>query len=273
MQWHCLTSRCGLVDLSLLINSRIVARPTNEALNDIVNDIWRRASEATSVHRVYDRTERNDVGTGRLVGREIATGRRSWRGDITTRLWVRCSWCGDITTRLRVRHTAVDATAWLWCVINLGRTAAVVECCSLGSDQAVSSHLVVPVTNNDCRSHDGGHDLTDGWKDKNDDATYASVTPFSCISLSLVNFGNFNLLAMHRLVAASQPRQSETEPKWFMFETSRFAFGWRYCIESVASQKWINKHFSRHRIISSCKLFLSMYNFIIIINNAFICIA
>ena len=75
-----------------------------------------------------------------------------------------------------MRHTAVDATAWLWCVINLGRTAAVVECCSLGSDQAVSSHLVVPVTNNDCRSHDGGHDLTDGWKDKNDGATYASVT-------------------------------------------------------------------------------------------------
>ena len=33
---------------------------------------------------------------------------------------------------------------------------------------------------------------------------------------------------MHSLVAASRPRMSETEPKWFMFfETSSYAFGRR----------------------------------------------
>ena len=37
----------------------------------------------------------------------------------------------------------------------------------------------------------------------------------------------FNQLAMHSLAAASRPRMSETEPKWFMFETSSYAFGRR----------------------------------------------
>ena len=34
-------------------------------------------------------------------------------------------------------------------------------------------------------------------------------------------------LAMHSLTAASRPRLSETEPKWFVFETSCYAFGGR----------------------------------------------
>ena len=32
---------------------------------------------------------------------------------------------------------------------------------------------------------------------------------------------------MHSLAAASRPRMSEIEPKWFMFETSSYAFGKR----------------------------------------------
>ena len=34
-------------------------------------------------------------------------------------------------------------------------------------------------------------------------------------------------LATHSLAAASRPRLSETEPKWFMFETSCYAYGGR----------------------------------------------
>ena len=34
-------------------------------------------------------------------------------------------------------------------------------------------------------------------------------------------------LAMHSLAAASRPRLSEMEPKWFVFETYCFAFGGR----------------------------------------------
>ena len=32
---------------------------------------------------------------------------------------------------------------------------------------------------------------------------------------------------MYSLAAASQPRMSEIEPKWFMFEASSYAFGRR----------------------------------------------
>ena len=39
------------------------------------------------------------------------------------------------------------------------------------------------------------------------------------------------------LTAASRPRLSETKRKWFVFEASWYAFGGRYCIEFVASQK------------------------------------
>ena len=35
------------------------------------------------------------------------------------------------------------------------------------------------------------------------------------------------ILSMHSLAAASWPRLSETEPKWFEFETSCYAFGGR----------------------------------------------
>ena len=42
-----------------------------------------------------------------------------------------------------------------------------------------------------------------------------------------LNSFNSNLLAMHSLAAASWPRISETEPKWFLFETSCYAFGGR----------------------------------------------
>ena len=41
----------------------------------------------------------------------------------------------------------------------------------------------------------------------------------------------------HSERAANWPRLSETETKWFVFETSLFEFGGRYCIESIASQK------------------------------------
>ena len=55
---------------------------------------------------------------------------------------------------------------------------------------------------------------------------------------------------MQSFAAASLLRLSETVPKLFVFETACYAF----CgLESVAS---------------SCKLFLLMYNFIIIIDSA-----
>ena len=38
---------------------------------------------------------------------------------------------------------------------------------------------------------------------------------------------NFTKLAMHSLVATSRSRLSETEPKWFMFETSCYGVGGR----------------------------------------------
>ena len=56
-----------------------------------------------------------------------------------------------------------------------------------------------------------------------------------------------DLLAMHGLAASSLPRLSETEPKWFVFETSLHALAGRYCIESVAAQKktGINSTFAK----------------------------
>ena len=43
-------------------------------------------------------------------------------------------------------------------------------------------------------------------------------------------------LAVHSLAAASRPRLLETEPRLLCLKLPH-AFGWRYCIESVASQK------------------------------------
>ena len=37
----------------------------------------------------------------------------------------------------------------------------------------------------------------------------------------------FNQLSMNSFAAASRSRMSEMEPKWFMFETSSYAFGRR----------------------------------------------
>ena len=37
----------------------------------------------------------------------------------------------------------------------------------------------------------------------------------------------FDYLAMHSLAAVSWPRMSETEPEWFVFDTSCYAFGGR----------------------------------------------
>ena len=49
-----------------------------------------------------------------------------------------------------------------------------------------------------------------------------------------VSFSSIDRLAMDLVAAA---RLSETEPTLFVLETSRYAFGGRYCIESVTSQK------------------------------------
>ena len=63
---------------------------------------------------------------------------------------------------------------------------------------------------------------------------------------------------MYCLAAASWPRLSETEPKWFVFETSCYAFGGRIC-------RFVNKvnmFYCIILILLSSKLFLSMYTFI-----------
>ena len=53
------------------------------------------------------------------------------------------------------------------------------------------------------------------------------------------------VLAMHSLAAASRPRLSETEPNWFMFKTSSYAFGGR--IEPLLHTK---KHFINNVVVS-----------------------
>ena len=60
--------------------------------------------------------------------------------------------------------------------------------------------------------------------------TLTSITNVRCIFLLW--------LAMHSLAAVGRPRLSETEFKWFVFETSCYAFCGRYCIESVGLRKW-----------------------------------
>ena len=57
---------------------------------------------------------------------------------------------------------------------------------------------------------------------------------------------------MHSLTVANRP-------KWFMFETSCYAFGGR--IRSFAK---VNVNVLQYRINSRCRLFLSMYTFIIL---------
>ena len=87
---------------------------------------------------------------------------------------------------------------------------------------------------------------------------------------------------MHWLAVASRPRLSRNSEiwrikspaitvqkwqwsKWFVFETSWYAFGRGYLIESVTSQKlkWIKSTFFII-ILISCKLFVSMDTFIIL---------
>ena len=65
----------------------------------------------------------------------------------------------------------------------------------------------------------------------------------------------FNQLAMHSL--ASRPRMSETEPKWFIFETSSYAFGRRIRRFAKLNVSKVNLfYFIVFSLVSSCKLFL-----------------
>ena len=64
-------------------------------------------------------------------------------------------------------------------------------------------------------------------------------------------------------MAGSQPRLSETEPRWFVFETSCYAFGGRIRRFTKLNVNKVNI-FLLYRINSSCKLFLLMYTFIIL---------
>ena len=68
---------------------------------------------------------------------------------------------------------------------------------------------------------------------------------------------------MHSLAAASQPRLSETEPKWFVFEISCYAFGGRIRRFAKVNVNKVKRKLCRHSN-STCMLFLSMYTFIIL---------
>ena len=61
-------------------------------------------------------------------------------------------------------------------------------------------------------------------------------------------------LAMYSLAAASRPRMSEPEPKWFMFETSSYSFGRQICRLAKINVNKVNI-ILLYRIYSSCKLF------------------
>ena len=64
-------------------------------------------------------------------------------------------------------------------------------------------------------------------------------------------------------MAASQPRLSETDTKLFVFETSCYAFGGWICRFAKVNVNKVNI-FLLYHINSRCKLFLSMYTFIIL---------
>ena len=66
-----------------------------------------------------------------------------------------------------------------------------------------------------------------------------------------VTKSNSILLVMHSLAAASWPRLSETKPKWLR----RFA-------KVKIKSNFVTVH---NRISSTCKLFISMYIFIILL--------
>ena len=53
------------------------------------------------------------------------------------------------------------------------------------------------------------------------------------------DINNCSVLYITSRASTHQPSLSETEPKWFVFEhpDNIYAFGGRYCIESVASLK------------------------------------
>ena len=65
------------------------------------------------------------------------------------------------------------------------------------------------------------------------------------------------ILAMHSLAASSRPRLSETAPKWFMFETSCYAFGGRIRRFAELNLNKVNIVLL-YRIYTICKLFLSI---------------
>ena len=46
---------------------------------------------------------------------------------------------------------------------------------------------------------------------------------------------------MHWLMAARQPRLSETEPKWFVLETSYYALGGRIRRQEVSTERCLHK--------------------------------
>ena len=84
---------------------------------------------------------------------------------------------------------------------------------------------------------------------------------------SLCSYENYITLAMpmmHSLAAASRPRLSEMEPNWSMFETSCYAFGGR--IRRFAKVNATKVTFFTVSY-TGCKLFLSMYTLIILVNT------
>ena len=64
------------------------------------------------------------------------------------------------------------------------------------------------------------------------------------------------------LIAVSRPRLSETEPKWFMFGSSCYAFGGQIRRLAKFNVNRVNICLL-YRINSTCMLFLSIYTFII----------
>ena len=81
----------------------------------------------------------------------------------------------------------------------------------------------------------------------------------TCVYALQLNYFHYTQLAMPAV--ASRPRLLETEPKWFVLETSCYPFGGRI-------RRFANVNVNKVSICftySSCMLFLSMYTFIVLI--------
>ena len=75
----------------------------------------------------------------------------------------------------------------------------------------------------------------------------------------------FNTIALHSLAAESRPRLSETEPTCFCSKTHLRSVG-DFALNPSLNKNNVNKVsiFLLYRINPTCKLFLSMYTFIIL---------